>query len=212
MQDVSSMIAGEAAGFQKDSFVLDLCAAPGGKSLYAADKLCGTGMVEARDLTERKVALIEENIERCRAENMRAVRSDATVLDKSMIGRADTVIADVPCSGLGVIGRKTDIKYKMTPEKISELVKLQRRILTNAVQYIKPGGTLIFSTCTICRRENEENVKWLLENFELEAESLDAFLCEELHSETTAEGYLQLLPGVHKTDGFFAARLRKKGK
>ncbi len=210
VQDVSSMIAGEAAGFEKDSFVLDLCAAPGGKSLYAADKLCGTGMVESRDLTDRKVALIEENIERCRVQNMRAVRSDATVMDKSMIGRADTVIADVPCSGLGVIGRKTDIKYKTTPQKISELVKLQRTILSNAVQYIKPGGTLIFSTCTICREENEENLQWLLENFELEPESLDPYLCAELHSETTAEGYLQLLPGVHKTDGFFVARLRKK--
>lgn len=210
VQDVSSMLAGEAAGFQKGDFVLDLCAAPGGKSLYAADKLQGTGMVEARDLTSYKIGLLEENMERCRVKNMRAVRSDATVLDKSCIGKADVVLADVPCSGLGVIGRKTDIKYKMTAQKQSELVKLQRRILSNASQYVKANGTLIFSTCTVDRAENEENLEWFLKNHEFEAESLDEYLCEELHSETTARGYLQLLPGTHGTDGFFLARLRKK--
>lgn len=167
-------------------------------------------MVEARDLTSYKIGLLEENMERCRVKNMRAVRSDATVLDKSCIGKADVVLADVPCSGLGVIGRKTDIKYKMTAQKQSELVKLQRRILSNAAQYVKANGTLIFSTCTVDRAENEENLEWFLKNHEFEAESLDEYLCEELHSETTARGYLQLLPGTHGTDGFFLARLRKR--
>lgn len=211
VQDLSSMLAGEAASPEKGSFVLDLCAAPGGKSLYAADKMEGTGCVEARDLTDYKVGLIEENIGRCRAQNIRAVRSDATVFDDSVRERADVVLADVPCSGLGVIGRKTDIKYKMTPQKQEELVKLQRTILKNAARYVRPGGVLIFSTCTVDRAENEENLEWFLENHpSFEAESLDPYLCGELRGETTARGYLQLLPGVHRTDGFFLARLKKK--
>ena len=130
--------------------------------------------------------------------------------DKESFEKADIVLADVPCSGLGVIGKKTDIKYRVDQDKIQELVVLQRQILHNAASYVKPGGTLIFSTCTITREENIENVEWFLENYPYEMESLNPYLCEELHSETTEKGYLQLLPGVHKTDGFFLARFRKK--
>lgn len=135
---------------------------------------------------------------------------DGTVLDEDSVENADLVIADVPCSGYGVIGKKPDIKYRATERKEDELVILQRRILNHAVQYVRPGGILIFSTCTISRKENQENLKWLLANYRLECESLDPYICEELRSETTKRGYLQLLPGVHKCDGFFVARLRKK--
>lgn len=209
-QDVSSMLVGEIAAPKKDSVVLDLCAAPGGKSLHVADKLEGTGSVEARDLTDYKVALIQENIERTKVSNMSAVRKDATVLDESMVGKADLVLADVPCSGLGVIGKKTDIKYRMEPEKIQELVILQRQILNHAASYVKPGGTLIYSTCTITKEENIENVQWFVENYPFVLDPIDPYLCEELHSETTKKGYLQLLPGIHHTDGFFIARLVRK--
>ncbi|NCB91623.1 MAG: 16S rRNA (cytosine(967)-C(5))-methyltransferase RsmB [Clostridia bacterium] len=210
VQDVSSMLVAEAAAPKKGDYVIDLCSAPGGKSLHVADKMEGYGHVDARDLTEYKVDLIRENIHRTGAINIEANQKDATVLDKDSIEKADIVLADVPCSGLGVIGKKTDIKYRIDPEKIKELVVLQRQILHNAAAYVKPGGTLIYSTCTITREENIENVRWFLENYPYELESLDPYLCEELHSETTKEGYLQLLPGVHKTDGFFLARLVKK--
>lgn len=209
VQDVSSMLVGEAADVKKGDYVIDLCAAPGGKSLHVADKMEGFGHVDARDLTDYKVELIQENIRRTDVINVGASRKDATVLDKESIEKADVVLADVPCSGLGVIGKKTDIKYRTDPEKIRELVVLQRQILHNAASYVKPGGVLIYSTCTITREENQENIQWFLENYPYELESLDPYLCEELHNEDTKRGYLQLLPGIHKTDGFFLARLRK---
>lgn len=210
VQDISSMLVTEAANPQKGDYVIDLCAAPGGKSLHASDKMEGYGHVDARDLTDYKVGLIEENIQRTGAINITASKKDATVRDKESFEKADIVLADVPCSGLGVIGKKTDIKYRVDQDKIQELVVLQRQILHNAASYVKPGGTLIFSTCTITREENIENVEWFLENYPYEMESLNPYLCEELHSETTEKGYLQLLPGVHQTDGFFLARLKKR--
>lgn len=210
VQDVSSMLVAEAAAPKKGDYVIDLCAAPGGKSLHAADKMEGYGHVDARDLTDYKVELIRENIQRTGAINVEAGKRDATVRDRASEGKADIVLADVPCSGLGVIGKKTDIKYRVDEDKIQELAVLQRQILHNAAAYVKPGGTLIYSTCTITREENTENLEWFLENYPYELESLDPYLCEELHSETTRQGYLQLLPGVHKTDGFFLARLKRK--
>lgn len=210
VQDVSSMLVTEAASPKKGDYIIDLCAAPGGKSLHAADKMEGYGHVDARDLTDYKVELIQENIQRTGAINVTASKKDATVRDKESVDKADIVLADVPCSGLGVIGKKTDVKYRVDQEKIQELVVLQRQILHNAASYVKPQGTLVYSTCTITREENIENVRWFLENYPYELESLDPYLCEELHSETTKEGYLQLLPGVHKTDGFFLARFRRK--
>ncbi len=209
-QDVSSMLVGEAADPEEGSYCIDLCAAPGGKSLHLADKLKGTGRVEARDVSQYKVELIRENIERSGLENIYARRKDALVMDPADQEVADLVLADVPCSGYGVIGHKTDIKYKMTPQKEADLVMLQRRILHNAAQCVRPGGTLIYSTCTVNPRENEENVRWFLENYPYQAESLDSRLPQELHSETTAQGWLQLIPGVHKCDGFFLARLKRK--
>lgn len=210
VQDVSSMLVAEAAGIREGDTVLDLCAAPGGKSLHAAEKLKGTGRVIARDLTEYKVGLIRENVERCGAGNIKTEVRDARSLDETMLEEADVVLADVPCSGLGILGKKADIRYKMTPAKMKELVPLQREILDLAASYVKPGGVLIYSTCTVNRMENQENLFWFLQNYPFETESLDRFLPGELHSSTTAEGYLQLLPGLHKTDGFFLARLRKK--
>ena len=210
VQDISSMLAAECAAPNKDSFCLDVCAAPGGKSMHLSDLLGDTGMVEARDLTEYKIGLIEDNIYRNHKANVRARQWDATVFDPSMEKKADVVIADLPCSGLGVIGRKKDIKYRMDEASLSELAKLQREILTVVHQYVKPGGILIYSTCTINPAENEENVRWFSEQFDFEPVSLDETLCENLHGDTTAQGYLQLLPGIHKSDGFFISKFRRR--
>ena len=209
VQDVSSMLVGLAADPKPGDKIIDICAAPGGKSIHVADLLKGTGHVEARDLTDYKVSLIEENITRCEFENISAKRADALILDEAAKETADIVIADLPCSGLGVLKKKSDIKYRMGQSQIEELAQLQRDILKNAVTYVKSGGTLIYSTCTIAKEENDLQVDWNLENLPLQLVSFEGCLCEEVLENTDREGVLQLLPGREKTDGFFLAKFRK---
>ena len=209
VQDVSSMLVSEIAAPKWGDYCIDVCAAPGGKSLHLADMLHGSGHVEARDITDYKVRLMQENIERIGVINMSATLQDATVFDPESVERADILLADVPCSGLGVIGKKADIRYKMTPAKQTEIIKLQRKILDTVWKYVKVGGTLIYSTCTIGAEENQYNVKWFLENYPFVLESIDPYICDELKGKTTSAGYLQLLPGIHKSDGFFIARLKR---
>lgn len=193
VQDISSMMVAEWADPKEGDHIIDVCAAPGGKSIHLAEKMHGTGSIEARDLTDYKVRLIEENIARHGLSNVKAVRWDATVYDESAKERADLVIADLPCSGLGVLRKKTDIKYRMTEEGEKELVKLQRDILNQVCSYVKAGGTLLYSTCTIDRMENEENVAWFLEK----------------HTEYTLLRMQQIFPGETYGDGFFLAKLKK---
>lgn len=209
VQDVSSMLVGLAADPKGGDVVIDVCAAPGGKSIHLADLMKGTGHVEARDLTDYKVGLIEENIIRCGFSNINAKKADALILDKEANETADVVIADLPCSGLGVLKEKSDIKYRMSQSQIEKLAELQRKILKNAVTYVKKGGTLIYSTCTIAKEENDLQVDWILENLPLQLVSLTDCMGEEILKNTEREGVLQLLPGREKTDGFFLAKFRK---
>ena len=194
VQDVSSMMVAETVDPVKDSYIMDVCAAPGGKSVHLAEKLGGTGMVEARDLTDYKTDLIRQNIARHQLSNMRAVQMDATALDEASIGKADVVIADLPCSGLGVMRRKTDIKYKMTLQTEQELVSLQRKMLETVCQYVKAGGTLLYSTCTMDKMENEDNVTWFLKQ----------------HPQFELVKMQQIFPQKTYGDGFFLAKLQKK--
>lgn len=193
VQDASSIQVAEKAGIKTGDFIIDVCAAPGGKALHAAQILQGSGHVEARDLTEKKVELIRDNIERMGFTNVEAVQQDATVYDAASEEKADIVIADLPCSGLGVLGKKTDLKYKMNEEMEKELVKLQREILRTVRSYVKPGGTLIYSTCTICRAENEENAAWFLEQF----------------PEFSMESEEQIFPS-EVSDGFYIAKFSRR--
>lgn len=211
VQDTGSMLVTEAAGIVEGDTVFDVCAAPGGKSMHALDKLKGTGHLYSFDVTDRKLELIRENARRMGMESsMDIILADASVYREEYENMADVLIADLPCSGLGVMGRKNDIKYNITPEREASLVRLQRDILMNVSRYVKPGGTLIFSTCTIHRAENEDNVRWIEENLPFEAVSLDGQLPEELACETSGRGYIQLLPGIHDCDGFFIARFKRK--
>lgn len=194
VQDVSSMLAVEWTGVERGDYVIDVCAAPGGKALHVAELLKGTGHVEARDLTDYKTALIEENIEKSGLTNIEAVKWDARMPDDSVSGRADIVIADLPCSGLGVLGKKPDLKYRMTEAKETELSKLQKQILSVVSRYVKPGGKLLYSTCTIHRGENEENALWFAKEY----------------PEFTLIREKQLLPGKDRTDGFYIAVFRKE--
>ena len=210
VQDVSSMLVCEATAPRTGDTVIDVCAAPGGKAVHMAEMLRGTGSVEARDLTAYKVGLIQENIDRSGLTNIRAVQMDARAADADSVGKADIVIADLPCSGLGVLGKKTDLKYKTSAESISSLVMLQREILSAVKDYVKPGGTLMYSTCTVNPEENLDNVHWFLEqNPEFFLRDIRENLCEELRGDVQEKGCLQLLPGIHKSDGFFLACMQK---
>jgi len=192
VQDASSMMAVAAAGIKEGDYVLDICAAPGGKSMLAAEYTGANGHVDARDVSDFKVSMIEENVERMGLSNVSVKVWDARITDESTTEKADVVIADVPCSGLGVMGKKRDIKYRQKPEAMEEIIKLQKEIVKNAVSYVKKGGILLYSTCTINPAENEEMAEWICREFSFKKESS-----------------IQLLPGVHDTDGFFFARLRK---
>ena len=209
VQDVSSMLVTEIAAPNWGNSCLDVCAAPGGKSLHLADKLQGSGYVEARDISERKVDVMRKMIDEGKIINLRTRVWDAATFDPAMEKQADIVLADVPCSGLGVIGRKQDVKYKMSEQKQTEIIRLQRKILHVVQNYVKPGGVLIYSTCTIGPEENQMNLKWFLDYFPFRLESIDDYLPKELCGRTTQGGYLQLLPGIHQSDGFFMARLRR---
>ena len=211
VQDVSSMLVGVLADPKEGDKVIDVCAAPGGKSLHMADLLNGTGHVDARDLTEYKVDLINDNIERLGLLNISADVKDASVKYSEDINTADIVIADLPCSGLGVLGKKADLKYKTQESDPEELSKIQRSILNAVCDYVKEGGVLMYSTCTIHPFENEDNVRWFLkEHPEFEIENLKEKVCDELKTGVSEEGWLQTLPGIHKCDGFFICRLVKK--
>ena len=210
VQDISSMLVAHIANPKQGDKVVDVCAAPGGKALHMAELLEGTGHVEARDLTDYKVQLIEDNIQRSGLGNIEAVKWDATILDERKVSKADIVIADLPCSGLGVLGKKTDLKYKMTKEMEKDLVALQRQILSKVQAYVKPDGTLVYSTCTIHEEENMGNVHWFLKQYpQFQLDSIDEQICDELKSSVKENGCLQLIPGVHKSDGFFIAKFKK---
>lgn len=210
VQDESSMLVAQLADPKEGMLVIDVCSAPGGKSLHMADRLKGTGRVIARDLTEYKAELIQENVDRLKCTNVKVQVADARILDEELIGKADIVIADLPCSGLGIMGRKRDIKYNATKDGILELSKLQKQILSVVIQYLKPNGILMYSTCTIRKEENIENVQWMSKNLDMELVGFEELMPDQLTVETAEEGYIQLLPGVHPCDGFFIAKLRRK--
>ncbi len=189
IQDSGSMAAGELAPVKENDQVLDLCAAPGGKATQLAER---AGYVLACDLHENKIPVMRENADRLGLSNIDFLTADATAFNPDWESRWDVVLADVPCSGLGVIGHKPDIKLRLKKEDIGELVRIQRAILDHATRYVKPGGYLVYSTCTVCRDENDRQVEWLLEK----------------HAQWQLVEMRQLFPGSN-SDGFFMALLQK---
>lgn len=206
VQDTGSMMVAALAGIKAGDTIIDVCAAPGGKSMHAADILTelekgseAKGHVYACDISEERCGKIEENIERLGMTNVSVRTADASVFIPEMNEKADIVIVDAPCSGLGVIGRKSDIKYRVKPEDIQSLGILQRKILSNAVRYVKPGGSLIYSTCTVTRTENTDQAVFIRDELGLIPRPV----------KDSAES-LQLLPGRDRSDGFFIAAFTKQ--
>ena len=207
VQDAAARLAVDCAEIPEGDFlVTDCCAAPGGKSFAAAIRLGGRGKIISSDVHEHKVPLMEKGADRLGFANVHPRHFDATVFDPALENKVDFALVDVPCSGYGIIRKKPDIREK-DPDTMRELPALQLEILKNQARYVRPGGVLLYSTCTLVRRENEGVVeKFLKANPEFSLEPLK--LPAEFGENTT--GMLTLVPGEHDTDGFFIARLRRK--
>lgn len=206
IQDISSMIVGKVMNPNKNSRVLDLCSAPGGKTTHIATLMENTGEVVSRDIFDHKLKLIKNSVDRLGLTNVKIEKSDASIIDKNIIENFDYVLCDVPCSGLGIIKRKPEIKYK-SKEEIKDLPKLQYDILENASKYLKVGGVLIYSTCTILDSENISNVyKFLENNKNFELSKINEV---NVDLENQENGYLKIYPNIHNMDGFFIAKLKK---
>lgn len=206
IQDVSSMIVGKVINPKENSSVLDVCSAPGGKTTHLATLMNNTGKVLARDIFEHKLKLISSTVERLGLTNVEVQSMDASVVDNSSIEKFDYVLADVPCSGFGIIRRKPEIKYKAKAD-LKDLPTIQKTILENASKYVKVGGILVYSTCTIQDIENTNVVEaFLKENEEFELVPIDEV---KVDLDNQDRGYLKIYPNIHGMDGFFIAKLKK---
>ncbi len=208
IQDLSSVLALHISGIKSTDKILDLCAAPGGKSLHAAD-LARQGHVISCDVSDAKLEKIRENIERCGFMNIETGLNDASVFNEEWEEKFDVVIADVPCSGLGVMGRKNDIRYNVTPDSVKSLAALQKSILKNAARYVKRGGILLFTTCTCTAEENAGNFRFLTDELKLTGIDFYDDIPDELKDVTAKDGYLQLYGKDSLTDGFFISKHKR---
>jgi len=211
--DVSSSMIAELIIPDNIKKVLDVCAAPGGKSFLLADKLDNEALIYSCDISENKVNLIMENAKVQGFKNIIPLVADARVFDERFAD-SDLVLADLPCSGIGIIGKKPDIKYRLNAENMNSLAVLQKEILDNVSQYVKIGKELIFSTCTLNKAENEENVSLFLKNHsDFKAvdltKRLKSTLIEKFDKDELEKGYLKLIPGRDGCDGFFIAVFRR---
>lgn len=206
IQDISSMIVGRVMNPKENSLVLDVCSAPGGKTTHLATLMNNTGKVVSRDIFDHKLKLIQSTVDRLGLTNVEVQSFDASVLDEESIDKFDYVLADVPCSGLGIIRRKPEIKYKEKAE-LKDLPKIQKDILKNASKYVKVGGTLIYSTCTIQDNENIEVIKDFLDN----NNNFKLVPINEVKVDLDNQdnGYLKIYPNIHDIDGFFIAKLER---
>jgi 16S rRNA (cytosine967-C5)-methyltransferase len=211
IQDESSILVGHALDPKPGDLLIDICSAPGGKATHAAELMDNKGRIIARDVYQHKLDLIQHNCKRLGISIVETEIFDAKEIDRKLIGKADKVLLDAPCSGLGVLRRKPDMKLKKTADNFDELNKLQQQMLSKAAEYVKPKGVLVYSTCTINKSENLKVVESFLKNREdFYLEDLSKLLPENLESNTKTKGYVEIFPNIHGIDGFFIARLRRK--
>ncbi len=204
IQDASCAVSAEVLAPTEKDEILDLCACPGGKSFAAAILSGGDANILSLDLHESKLSLISDGAARLGLDNITVMQNDATHPRVEFFGKFDRIICDVPCSGLGVLGKKPDLRYN-AEGAMDRLPELQYDILSVAAKYLKPGGTLVYSTCTLNPSENEGNVnRFLAENSDFSTAdfSVGAF--------SSTDGMFTLVPHIHHTDGFFISKLVKK--
>ncbi len=204
IQDTASAIAVRALDVTRGDVIVDVCSAPGGKSFAAAILAGDECEIHSFDIHESKLSLIEEGAKRLGLKSIHAQCKDALVGESSLFGKADRVICDAPCSGLGVLSKKPDLRYK-SEESARDLPALQLEILKSSARYLKPGGVLVYSTCTLNPKENGEVVDAFL------SENREFFSVDfEVGGISSDNGRLTLIPHIHKTDGFFIAKLKRK--
>lgn len=197
IQQEGSMKTIEILDPKENSKILDLCAAPGTKTSYIGEYVKNNGEIIANDISEDKLPLIKENIDRLGLENIKLTSFDASILKKEYEDQFDYVLIDAPCSGLGVMGRKPEIRYNRSRDDIKILAELQKEILKNAIKYLKKDGVLVYSTCTIGDIENKENFLYLSSDDNLEIMSIDG------------KDYIEYVNYIDKTDGFFISKFKK---
>lgn len=211
IQDESSMLVAQIMNPKEGSKVLDVCSAPGGKATHIAQWMNNRGSILSRDIYPHKIKLIEENISRLGIDIIKTEVYDALEKDESLLCKFDYCLLDAPCSGLGLIRRKPEIKMNRKEEDIKDLANLQYEIIQNIKDYVKVGGFLIYSTCTIGNEENiglikrflKENSDFKLVNIEDRIKNKDEFI-------HLKDGYINLFPHIHGTDGFFIAKMIKE--
>lgn len=213
IQDESSMLVGDVLDPTPGASVLDMCAAPGGKTTHLAELLNGEGSVDAYDIHEHKVDLINKQAKRLGLHNVKAEQMDARQLPQRITKVYDYVLLDAPCSGFGVIRRKPEIKWRKSLTDVGALVQLQRQLLTAASQLVKPGGVLVYSTCTLEQRENEKQVSWFLDRYPMYRLSKTwppNVPADVVSKAQLAPGMLRIFPHYFNSDGFFIARMVRR--
>lgn len=208
VQDESAMLVAPLLEIEDNMTVIDLCCAPGGKTTHIGELLNNTGKVLAFDLYPQKLELVRQNAERLGIDNIDYGEMDATKLNVNLIGLADRVLIDVPCSGIGIIRKKPEIKWTKKRLEIKELIEIQRKIMENAWEYLRKGGVMVYSTCTLNKEENEENISWFL-NKHKDAQIEKVFVGKGENLRYDERGTLTIFPNEFM-DGFFIAKITKK--
>ena len=208
VQDESAMIIAPLLELEEGMTVIDLCSAPGGKTTHIAEILQNTGKVLAFDLHESKLGLIRENCERLGLTNVEVNTNDATKLNNELIECSDRILLDVPCSGIGIIRKKPEIKWNKTRNDLRDVIPVQRDIMENAWKYLKTGGIMIYSTCTLNKEENEENIDWFLSTHK-DCNIKKIFVGKQDNLVYNRNGSLTIMPNEYM-DGFFVAKLEKR--
>lgn len=207
VQDESSMLVAPSMELEQGLTVLDLCSAPGGKTAHISDIMNNTGLIRAYDLHKHKLGLLQQNFNRLGITNTICEVQDAEVLNENLINSADRILIDAPCSGLGIIRKKPEIKWSKNAEDLKKITEIQKKILASGSQYVKNDGLLIYSTCTLNKDENENNIEWFLKKY-------PQFYTEKIYYGKmdnllyNNESTLTILPDKWM-DGFFIAKLRK---
>ena len=211
IQDESSMLVSQIMDPKEGSFVLDVCSAPGGKSTHIAQKMNNRGKIISRDIYPHKLELVRDTSRRLGIDIIEVENFDALKYDENLIEKVDYLLLDAPCSGFGLIRRKPEIKLNRKEEDIESLSKLQYKIIQNVKDYIKVGGFLVYSTCTIEDKENIYLIKsFLKENPNFKLVDIQDRIKNKEEFSTLKDGYIKLFPHIHKTDGFFIAKMIKE--